>query len=72
MEISEKQMTQFSPLENAQFQLPDFPIEIKGIKPRLTNGSLRWRVKDCFLHWCQSKKGRFPLIDTLVTFCRSL
>lgn len=50
MKISKKQMTQFSFLENAQFQQPDFPIVAKGIKPRLTNGSLGCKLNNCFLH----------------------
>lgn len=50
MEISKKQMTQFSSLENARFQQLDFPIATKGIKPQLTNGSLGCQLKNCFLH----------------------
>lgn len=72
MEMSEKQMTQFSFLENAQFQLPDFPVPTERIKPILTNGSLGWRVNDHFLHWCQLRRGCFLLTDALGNFLQKL
>lgn len=49
-----------------------FPCLNKRDKTMTDQWHLGWRVNNCFLHWCQSKRGYFPLTDALGNILQKL